>query len=156
VRGFLDFINSPYLQVAFLSWFIAQLLKVVLTLVRYNRLDISRMVGSGGMPSSHSAFVMSITTAIGLREGFGSALFALAVVLSLVVMYDAAGVRRAAGKQAKVLNEIVEQMERHEQVSGEKLKELLGHTPVEVIAGAVLGIAIAVSQFFIWGPARLH
>ncbi|MGI6200959.1 MAG: divergent PAP2 family protein [Christensenellales bacterium] len=156
MRGFLDFINSPYLQVAFLSWFIAQLLKVVLTLVRYNRLDISRMVGSGGMPSSHSAFVMSITTAIGLREGFGSALFALAVVLSLVVMYDAAGVRRAAGKQAKVLNEIVEQMERHEQVSGEKLKELLGHTPVEVIAGAVLGIAIAVSQFFIWGPARLH
>ena len=156
MRGFLDFINSPYLQVAFLSWFIAQLLKVVLTLVRYNRLDISRMVGSGGMPSSHSAFVMSITTAIGLREGFGSALFALAVVLSLVVMYDAAGVRRAAGKQAKVLNEIVEQMERHEQVSGEKLKELLGHTPVEVIAGAVLGIAIAVSQFFIWGPAWLH
>lgn len=156
MHGFLDFINSPYLQVAFLSWFIAQLLKVVLTLVRYNRLDISRMVGSGGMPSSHSAFVMSITTAIGLREGFGSALFALAVVLSLVVMYDAAGVRRAAGKQAKVLNEIVEQMERHEQVSSEKLKELLGHTPVEVIAGAVLGVAIAVAQFFIWGPARLH
>ena len=156
MHGFLDFINSPYLQVAFLSWFIAQLLKVVLTLVRYNRLDISRMVGSGGMPSSHSAFVMSITAAIGLREGFGSALFALAVVLSLVVMYDAAGVRRAAGKQAKVLNEIVEQMERHEQVSSEKLKELLGHTPVEVIAGAVLGVAIAVAQFFIWGPARLH
>ena len=107
------------------------------------KLDIRRFVGSGGMPSSHSALVVSMAVGIGLAEGYGSPLFALALAVAMVVMYDAAGVRRAAGKQAAVLNEIVADLQAHRAVPQEKLKELLGHTPVEVIAGAILGIVIA-------------
>ena len=95
------------------------------------------------MPSSHSAFVTSLATGVGLTEGFDSTLFALAAVFALIVMYDAAGVRRAAGKQARVLNAIIEDLNRRE-LHPERLRELLGHTPVEVLAGALLGILIAV------------
>ncbi len=95
------------------------------------------------MPSSHSALVTALTTGVGLRDGFDSSLFALAVVFALVVMYDAAGVRRAAGKQARVLNAIIEDLNRR-QLHPERLRELLGHTPFEVLVGALLGIIIAV------------
>ncbi len=95
------------------------------------------------MPSSHSALVTALTTGLGIQEGFDSAIFALAVVFSLVVMYDAAGVRRAAGKQARVLNAIIEDLNRR-QLHPERLRELLGHTPFEVLVGALLGIIVAV------------
>ena len=98
---------------------------------------------SGGMPSSHSALVVSMATSIGYANGFNSSIFALSATVALIVMYDAAGVRRAAGKQAAVLNEIVEELQAHRGIREEKLKELLGHTPIEVIAGAALGILIA-------------
>lgn len=129
--------------VSLLAWFIAQLLKVVLTLVFSKKLDIRRFIGAGGMPSSHSALVVSLATSIGRFEGYDSPIFALALTFSLIVMYDAAGVRRAAGKQAAVLNEILEQIQTSRSISEEKLKELLGHTPVEVIAGALLGLVIS-------------
>ncbi|HZJ58396.1 MAG TPA: divergent PAP2 family protein, partial [Clostridia bacterium] len=122
------------LWVSLLAWFIAQLLKVVFTLIFNKKLDIRRFIGAGGMPSSHSALVVSLATSVGRFEGYDSPIFALALTFSLIVMYDAAGVRRAAGKQAAVLNEILEQIQTSRSISEEKLKELLGHTPIEVIA----------------------
>ncbi|HHZ13023.1 MAG: divergent PAP2 family protein [Caldicoprobacterales bacterium] len=131
------------LWVSLLAWFVAQLLKVILTFIFNRKFDIRRFIGAGGMPSSHSALVVSLATSVGRFEGYDSPMFALALTFSLIVMYDAAGVRRAAGKQAAVLNEILEQIHTSRSVSEEKLKELLGHTPIEVIAGAVLGFLIS-------------
>lgn len=127
-----------------LAWFLAQILKVFLTLILDKRWDFTRFVGSGGMPSSHSAIMTCMATSIGMQEGFSSSIFALSVATTLVVMYDAAGVRRAAGKQAAVLNEIVKELQTQHTITEGKLKELLGHTPIEVIAGAVLGVLVAV------------
>lgn len=140
-------LSNKILWTSLLAWFIAQLLKVILTVIFMKKLDLTRFVGSGGMPSSHSALVVSMASSIGFKEGFNSPVFALALAVAMVVMYDAAGVRRAAGKQAAVLNEIVAELQAHRSITEEKLKELLGHTPVEVIAGALLGIII--SRLFI-------
>lgn len=125
------------------AWFIAQLLKIILTFHKSKKIDITRFIGSGGMPSSHTSFVMSLATALGKLYGWSSPLFALALCLAFIVMYDAAGVRRAAGYQAKVLNMIIDDLAHHKPLGNERLKELLGHTPKEVLAGAVLGIVIA-------------
>lgn len=146
-----DFIGNSVFITALLSWFIAQLLKVITVLITNKHLDFSRFVGSGGMPSSHSSFVVALTVAVGLKDGFGSTLFAISLAMSMVVMYDAAGVRRAAGQQAKILNRIVDKWGKEDFTLTEKrLKELLGHTPVEVVAGALLGIAIALICHLIW------
>lgn len=127
-----------------LAWFIAQLIKVILTIITSKKVDFRRFVGSGGFPSSHSSFVTSLATAVGIIDGFASTNFAVTVVLALVVMYDAAGVRRAAGQQARILNKIVEDWDNKDLTQTDKrLKELLGHTPKEVFAGAVLGIIVA-------------
>ena len=140
-----EFFRTSILVTAILSWFVAQVLKVIFVLISSKKVDFTRFVGSGGMPSSHSAFVVSLATAIGIKEGFGSSIFALAVVFALVVMYDAAGVRRAAGQMARKLNKLVEKWETEDDKNREKrLKELLGHTPIEVFAGAVLGIVIGI------------
>ncbi|MBR4720353.1 MAG: divergent PAP2 family protein [Clostridia bacterium] len=140
----MDFWAESVLVTSILSWFTAQVLKVIFTLIEKKRLDFRRFVGSGGMPSSHSAFVTSLATAVGLQNGFSSTDFAICTVFALVVMYDAAGVRRAAGQQARILNKLVEQWEKSDFSDTDKhLKELLGHTPKEVFAGALLGIAIA-------------
>jgi len=138
-----EILQNRILWVSLLAWFIAQLMKVLITIIWGKQLDLTRFVGSGGMPSSHSALVVSMATSIGYTEGFDSPLFALSVAVALVVMYDAAGIRRAAGKQAAVLNEIVAELQAHRGITEEKLKELLGHTPVEVIAGAILGIIVS-------------
>lgn len=141
----LDILNESILFTALIGWFVAQVLKVIFVLISSKKVDFTRFVGSGGMPSSHSAFVVSLATAIGIKEGFGSSIFALAVVFALVVMYDAAGVRRAAGQMARKLNKLVEKWETEDDKNREKrLKELLGHTPIEVFAGAVLGIVIGI------------
>ena len=143
----MDFISgighNRVFQVAFVSWFIAQLLKVILTLFTERKLILYRMVGSGGMPSSHSSTVMGLTTAIGLMNGFDSLIFGMSLIFSLVVMYDASGVRRSVGKQAIILNTILEDLYEHKPIGNVRLKELVGHTPVEVLAGAALGILIA-------------
>lgn len=135
--------GNQVLTVTFFGWFIAQLLKVIFVLISTKSLDLSRFVGSGGMPSSHSSLVTSMTTAIGITEGFGSAIFALAFGVSCIIMYDAAGVRYAVGKQAKLLNQIISDIQEHK-FREEKLKELIGHTPKEVIAGGILGVFIAI------------
>jgi len=132
------FENKPF-WVALLAWTIAQGMKIVLTLIFEKRLDLTRIVGTGGMPSSHSTLVMSLATSVGKSFGFESPFFAIAIIFAFVVMYDAAGIRRAAGKQAEILNYLIQ---RHELPDMDKLKELLGHTPLEVFAGAILGICI--------------
>ena len=140
---FFDFIGNRVIQAAVLAWAIAQAIKVVLTLVISRRFDSSRVLGSGGMPSSHSAMVCAMVTAIGLHEGVGSSIFALAVCFAGVVMYDAAGVRRSTGKNAAVINRLIEDLTKDGfTFSEERLKELVGHTPIQVLAGALLGILV--------------
>ncbi len=134
---------NQYFYIAFIAWLIAQLSKVVTNLVIEKRLNLYRLVGSGGMPSSHSSFVMGLSTSIGLDKGWDSASFAIALVFSLVIMYDASGVRRAVGKQAIILNTMLDDLSKHKHIEQEKLKELIGHTPYEVLVGAILGIVIA-------------
>ncbi len=147
----MDFFTQIYfnqtLWTTILSWFIAQLLKVILVLMTEKKFDFHRFIGSGGMPSSHSSFVTSLATMVGFQYGFDSAFFAICFVLALVVMYDASGVRRAAGKQATVLNQIIENWDDAPEIQTERLKELLGHTPLEVFAGAILGIVIAIVMY---------
>lgn len=139
-----DFFAHSELVTALIAWFIAQVMKMIIVLVKDRKVNFERLVGSGGMPSSHSALVVSLAAAIGLTEGFASPLFALSTVFALVVMYDAAGVRRAAGQQAVILNKIIDSLVKSDFSHTEKrLKELLGHTPVQVFAGAILGIAVA-------------
>lgn len=137
--------ENQVLWVATLSWFIAQLIKVAHTFIFEKRIDFARFVGSGGMPSSHSSFVMGLTTSVGLTNGWDSTYFAICICFSLVIMYDAAGVRRSVGKQAIILNKMVEDMHKKnkKQLNEQRLKELIGHTPVEVFAGAILGIVLA-------------
>jgi len=140
---FTEIIKNDIFNVAFVSWFIAQALKVLLTLIIEKRLNIYRMVGSGGMPSSHSSLTMGLSTAVGLKMGWASPIYAVALAFSLIVMYDASGVRRAVGKQAIILNTIIEDLYKHKHIGSVRLKELVGHTPYEVLAGAILGIFIA-------------
>lgn len=130
------------LLACFTAWFIAQILKIILTYYSSKKLDLTRFVGSGGMPSSHTSFVMALSTSIGKLYGWDSAIFAVSLCFAFVVMYDAAGVRRAAGTQARLLNIIIEDLAHNKPIEHEKLKELIGHTPKEVLAGAVLGILI--------------
>ncbi len=134
---------NQYFYIGFIAWLIAQLSKVVTTLVIEKKLNIYRLIGSGGMPSSHSSFVMGLTTSVGLDKGWDSAIFATALVFSLVIMYDASGVRRAVGKQAIILNTMIDDLYKHKHIEQDKLKELIGHTPYEVFVGAILGIVIA-------------
>ncbi len=132
----------PILQMSLVAWGIAQLLKTLLYAVQKKQLNLRRLVESGGMPSSHSALVSSLSTGVALRDGLNSTAFAVCVVFSLIVMYDAAGVRRAAGRQARILNQMVVDLYEHRELHPERLKELIGHTPFEVFAGAILGIAV--------------
>lgn len=141
--------NNIWLWIPVITWFVVQCTKIVIELIKNKKLNLRRIVGSGGMPSSHSAFVCSLATTIGITEGVSSPLFALAVALSAIVMYDAAGVRRAAGKQAKILNQIIESEGENINVH-EKLIELLGHTPLEVYVGALVGIVMAFLLTPIW------
>lgn len=140
-----EFLSNRIMWTGALGWVIAQVLKAVFVFLSEKKLDFKRLIGSGGMPSSHSSFVMSLSTAVGLEEGFDSTYFAITIILAFITMYDAAGVRRAAGLQAKTLNKIVDEFFKgNMSVSEIKLKELLGHTPIEVLAGAVLGVIIAI------------
>jgi acid phosphatase family membrane protein YuiD len=131
-----------YLLAPLVAWTIAQTAKVIIYSVRQGRLNLRVLAVTGGMPSSHSAIVMGMTTAVGKYAGVTSAPFAIALIFSFVVMYDAAGLRRAAGRQAAILNRLVEDLVHMRGVQEQKLRELLGHTPVEVLAGAVLGIVV--------------
>ncbi|MHB8509645.1 MAG: divergent PAP2 family protein [Candidatus Dormibacteria bacterium] len=138
--------RSSYLLIPVVAWAIAQVLKIGTDSIQHRRLDLRRMASSGGMPSSHTALVLSLTTVIGSRRGVGSPEFAIAAIFSSVVMYDATGVRRAAGRQAQVLNRIIDDLFHQEGLKEERLRELIGHTPVEVVAGALLGVLVALAM----------
>lgn len=136
------FEEYKYIIVPVATWFFIQLFKVVYDLIKTKKFNFKRIMGAGGMPSSHSAVATSLATLIGNNEGFESSQFAIAAIFACVVMYDAAGVRRAAGKQAKLLNKIVDTPGLSNVEVTERLVEVLGHTPFQVIVGAVLGIIV--------------
>ena len=142
-----ELLQNQVLKVTLTSWIIAQTLKVFLTVRRHKQFDIRWFLGSGGMPSAHSAGVSALATAVGMETGFWTASFAMALIFALVTMFDAQGVRRAAGRQAKILNKIVDEAYVSGQVSEERLMELIGHTPVEVFVGAAIGCVMAVAWY---------
>ena len=125
------------------AWAIAQTIKVTIGIIRQKKFDFRWFIGTGGMPSSHATGASCLAAAIGLEYGFNGVYFALAASFALVVMFDAQGVRRAAGKQARVLNKITEDIYWQGRINENRLRELIGHTPIEVIMGALLGIVIA-------------
>lgn len=136
------FVQYRYIIVPILVWVFIQTFKVIWDLVTNHKFNFKRILGAGGMPSSHSAVAISIATMIGKTEGLTSPIFALSVVFAFVVMYDAAGVRRAAGKQAKLLNKLIETPGLTNVQVQEKLVEVLGHTPVQVFVGALIGLIV--------------
>jgi acid phosphatase family membrane protein YuiD len=136
-----------FLLPAFLAWTIAQVTKVAYSSIRKRRLNLRVLADPGGMPSSHAAIVMGLTSAVGRVDGAGSGPFAIALIFSFVVMYDAQGVRRAAGRQAAVLNRLVEDMFQMRGIQEDRLRELLGHTPIEVLVGGALGIVVGLLPF---------
>lgn len=154
----LDIFQNTPLIAAFLGVIIAQLIKIPIDFATSREWKWNLMFSTGGMPSSHSAAVTALATSIGLEEGFQSSFFAISTVVAIIVMYDAAGVRRHAGKHAAVLNQLLEDFQhiiaemkslrvRAKKEKREKLKELLGHQPVEVFMGGLLGIVIAVMMY---------
>ena len=136
------FAQYKYLIIPLTVWFCIQLFKVIWDLVVTHKFNFKRILGAGGMPSSHSAVVTSLATMIGKTQGINSPIFALSVIFAFIVMYDAAGVRRAAGKQAKLLNKLIETPGLSNIQVQEKLVEVLGHTPTQVIVGAIVGIVV--------------
>lgn len=142
---FHDFINNATLVVAVASWLAAQFIKLFTFMAREKRFDFGFLFRLGGMPSSHTASAAACAMSVGLRTGFGSAVFAVATGMLALIMIDAQSVRRAAGVQARLLNQMAEEFYKNHKVSPEKLVEFLGHTRMEVLAGAGLGIAIALA-----------
>ncbi|MDX2273001.1 MAG: divergent PAP2 family protein [Cyanobacteriota bacterium] len=135
------------LWTALLASLTAQLLKLLLVYGRSGRVDLRVLTQTGGMPSSHAALVSALALGVGIQEGWDSLLFAASVVFALIVMYDAAGIRQAAGKQARVLNRMMDQLFEEDEFDEPYLKELLGHTPLQVVVGSLLGIACILVTF---------
>ena len=139
----MDFISEyRYIILPITVWFFIQVFKVVYDLIKTKKFNFKRRMGAGGMPRSHSAVVTTLATLIAKHEGLDTAQFGIAFILACVVMYDAAGIRRAAGKQAQLLNKIVETPGLTGVEVGEKLAEVLGHTPIQVVVGALIGITV--------------
>jgi hypothetical protein len=139
-----EIFHNQILVVALLACFTAQGLKLVIELIRNRKVNFRYLVTTGGMPSAHSALVGALATSVGLTMGWSSPEFAIACLFAVIVMYDAAGVRQAAGKQAKILNQLIDELFQEEHnLNEERLKELLGHTPFQVLVGLSLGITIA-------------
>lgn len=139
-----DILDNSVLLVAVIACLIAQASKLVVELVKNRKLNIRALVTTGGMPSAHSALVTALATGIGQTAGWASSEFAIATIFAIIVMYDAAGVRQAAGKQARIVNQIIDELfsDKHE-FNQDRLKELLGHTPFQVIVGSLLGVTIS-------------
>ncbi|MGL5755062.1 MAG: divergent PAP2 family protein [Paraclostridium sp.] len=136
-----EIFSNKVLGISMFACFLAQFFKVFTG--EEKKVQISRIFTSGGMPSSHSSFVTALSTLVGMEYGFASTEFAVVAVFSMIIMYDASGVRRAVGKQAVILNQIVDDLQHRKHIEQKKLKELVGHTPTEVFFGAILGIITA-------------
>jgi hypothetical protein len=145
MQDFGDILHNQVLLVAIAACLIAQMLKLAFDVGKHGKVNVRALVETGGMPSAHSAFVTALATGVGQSLGWASPECAIAIVFAAIVMYDAAGVRQAAGKQARVLNQIIDEFFEggENQFSEDRLKELLGHTPVQVIVGSILGVAIS-------------
>jgi acid phosphatase family membrane protein YuiD len=144
MQDILDILDNHILVIALFACILAQVLKLVIEFVRHSKINMRTLVETGGMPSSHSALVGALASGVGQTLGWASPEFAIAFVVAVVVMYDAAGVRQAAGKQARILNQMIDELfNEHAQFNEARLKELLGHTPVQVIGGLVLGIVVS-------------
>ena len=142
MNDLMNFIQSKYIYVPFFLWFGIQLFKLIYDLITTKKFNFKRIMGAGGMPSSHSAVVAGLATLIGKYEGVSSPIFALSFIVAFIVMYDACGVRRAAGKQAELLNKLVETPGLTGIQVSERLVEVLGHTPVQVFVGALIGVVV--------------
>lgn len=143
------FSNGP-LVVTSIAWFLAQVIKIFYYRSQEGYYNFMHFFEAGGMPSAHSATVSSLTLSIGLTYDFSTPLFAVCLIIALIVMYDATGVRRAAGQQALMLNKIVAEVYNKDEISHKKLREALGHDPIEVIAGALIGILVAFIAHFLF------
>ncbi len=143
MQDFANILNNHVLVVSLIACFFAQGLKVIVDVIVHHKFNFRVFVSTGGMPSAHSALVGALATAIGQTMGWSSPEFAIAFLFAVIVMYDAAGVRQAAGKQARILNQIMDEFLTHEDLSEERLKELLGHTPFQVFVGLALGIIVS-------------
>lgn len=139
-NNFMIFVTNKYIYVPIILWFCIQSFKLIYDLCTTKKINFKRIIGAGGMPSSHSAIVIALATLIGKNLGVDSPIFAVTLIFAFIVMYDACGVRRAAGKQAKVLNEIVNTRGLSNLQVQEKLQEALGHTPIQVFVGALIGL----------------
>ncbi len=139
-----DIFNNRVLLVALIACLIAQVLKLAIEIIKNRKLNVQVLVTTGGMPSAHSALVTALAAGVGQSLGWQTPEFAVAMVFAIIVMYDAAGVRQAAGKQARILNQMIDELfQEHHEFHEDRLKELLGHTPFQVIAGSALGITIS-------------
>lgn len=146
MNWFQKLLSNPFLLIGLSSWFWAQLIKTIIHAIVTKSIDFTRLIGDGGMPSGHSATVCAVATSAGIVYGLSSFPFAISVIVAIIVMHDAMGVRLETGKQAKLLNEFIDLFARLEQPLSdqEKLKELVGHTPLQVCMGALLGIATGI------------
>lgn len=144
-----QFFHNDVVVTTFFGWFIAQTVKVVLGVIKDKKFNFKWFVGTGGMPSSHVAGVTAMVTSVGLYEGVGTALFGVTLMFAIVVICDAQGVRWSTGKQAEILNTIMEDIYWKKKIQEKKLKELIGHTPVQVLAGIITGLVVAFIIFWL-------
>lgn len=142
--------RNQVLFAGLMSWFFGQFLKVPMEYLINRRINWGLWFSSGGMPSTHSSLMVSVTISTGLNYGFDSALFAVAFAISMIVVYDATGVRRQAGIHAQKINQLFEELLRGEPIEIEQLKEVLGHTPAQVVGGVILGIIVALTLWYVW------
>ena len=150
MKSFLELGNNTPLIAAVVAWAVAQILKVLIDSIMDKKFTWEKILASGGMPSSHSSFVTALATVVGVQYGLGSVYFAFAAAFALVVMYDACGVRRAVGEQAKALNRMISALKENSAIGSEKaLKEILGHSPFQVAMGLVLGLFIGITINFV-------
>ncbi len=151
MENFFKYIYNPFLLTGILSWLIAQIAKLIIHTIINKKFEIERLFGDGGMPSGHSATVVSLATVSALVCGVSSFEFAVTAILAIIVCHDAMGVRRETGKQAEIINDIIEAFNvfATEKLPETKLKEFVGHTPIQVISGALIGVANAVIMYFI-------
>ena len=146
----MSLLHNFVLIAALIAWGIAQLLKVPIEYLQTRRWNWALLVQAGGMPSSHSALIVSITHGIGLSVGFGTPLFALAFAMAMIVIYDATGIRRQAGKHAELINAMINDLAAGHPLKEEQLREVLGHTPLEALGGILLGLIVAQLTWMIW------
>lgn len=145
----IQFLTNKVAQTTFIAWFLAQSFKVMIGVINEKRFNFKWFVGTGGMPSSHSAGVTALATSVGIQDGVGSSLFVATLLFTIIVICDAQGVRRSTGQQAEILNKIMDDIYRKKNIQEDRLKELVGHTPIQVLAGICVGLGVALVSYYI-------